>query len=344
MHCLNCGAEMANNRIATAREPIAYDLCESCGALWLDAGELDKMAFRVEGSIEASSYEPLAQPETDPKPCPRCDNAHLYRVHFLDATDIVLRRCRSCGGFWLDGGQLDALDRELERDMPVSGRGFADFVHNIHVPYWNQRVQRRSSEAETPREAPPVPGAVRESESSGRCPACGKQLANYRVFGTAFLGCPACKGMFLSREELRRFKDRAADGRLRWMNEEINALERASAVATQRVCPRDAGVTMTGAILGRSGLMMDWCPRCHGVWLDQDEYSEMVAYLRRELDSMRPEELEGAEWRELKAAVTGGAESRGRELRDAMATLGALFNATLVEHPKLAGTLLNFRM
>ncbi len=344
MHCLNCGAEMTNNRVSTAREQVTYDMCERCGALWLDAGELDRMAFRVAGSVEASSYEPLAEPEPDPKPCPRCDNAHLYRVHFLDATDIVLRRCRNCGGFWLDGGQLDALDQELERDMPVSGRGFADFVHNVHVPYWYQRVQRRSGEVETPREAPPLPGAARAGAADAACPACGKQLAHYRAFGMPFLGCPACKGMFLSLDELRRFKSAGDDVRLRWMNGEINQLERASAVATRRDCPRDPDTRMVGAILGKSSLMLDWCPRCHGVWFDQDEFGAMTDYLRRELDALTPRELERIELGELKAAVAGGSESRLREVRDAAATLGALFTATLVEHPTLARILLNSRM
>ena len=49
---------------------------------------------------------------------------------------------------------------------------------------------------------------------------------------------------------------------------------------------------MAGAILGKLGLMMDWCPRCHGVWLDKDEFGEMVQYLRREPDAMQPHELE----------------------------------------------------
>jgi Zn-finger nucleic acid-binding protein len=343
MHCLNCGAEMTTHVVSNARERATYNLCEACGALWLDAGELDKMAFRVAGSIEASSYDPVAEPETDPKPCPRCDRAHLYRVRFLDATEIVLRRCRNCAGFWLDGGQLDAIDAELERDMPVSGRGFADFVHHVHTPYWQRRVQRKSGEAETRREAMPVAGAVRESESDAFCPADGKRLANYRAFGMAFLGCAACKGMFLSLDEMRRLKDKVGATSLRWMNEEINQLERASAVATGRRCPRDPDARMAGVILGQSGLMMDVCPRCHGVWLDQDEFDEMVQYLRRELDAMSPRDFEAAELRELKAVAAGSAEGRGRELRDAMATINALLNTAIAQHPTLARKLLLLR-
>ena len=52
MDCLKCNREMVNYYVQTKKETISYDVCESCGSLWLDAGELDKMAFQVEGSIE----------------------------------------------------------------------------------------------------------------------------------------------------------------------------------------------------------------------------------------------------------------------------------------------------
>ena len=46
---------MFNNLVQIRDDQISYDICEACGSLWLDAGELDKMAFQVNGSIEYSS-------------------------------------------------------------------------------------------------------------------------------------------------------------------------------------------------------------------------------------------------------------------------------------------------
>ena len=43
MKCLNCRTEMTNNFVQTKKNRISYDICEECGSLWLDAGELDKM-------------------------------------------------------------------------------------------------------------------------------------------------------------------------------------------------------------------------------------------------------------------------------------------------------------
>ena len=52
MQCLNCKIELVNYDVTTKKAQLSYDTCEQCGSLWLDAGELDKLAFQVEGSIE----------------------------------------------------------------------------------------------------------------------------------------------------------------------------------------------------------------------------------------------------------------------------------------------------
>ena len=69
MRCLNCGTEMMNNRVSTKNNLISYDMCEKCGSLWLDAGQLDKMAFQVEGSIEYCSQGPVEEPAEQIRKC-----------------------------------------------------------------------------------------------------------------------------------------------------------------------------------------------------------------------------------------------------------------------------------
>jgi Zn-finger nucleic acid-binding protein len=57
MQCLNCKIEMFNYDVTTKHAQLSYDTCKQCGSLWLDAGELDKLAFQVAGSIEFCSEE-----------------------------------------------------------------------------------------------------------------------------------------------------------------------------------------------------------------------------------------------------------------------------------------------
>jgi len=100
------------------------------------------MAFQVAGSIEFFSEEEAAIAGRPRRTCPRCDGVQLARVRFLGETDIILDHCRNCGGVWLDGGELNLIDKELVKIMPVRGHGFSDFVNNVHVPYWFKRIKR----------------------------------------------------------------------------------------------------------------------------------------------------------------------------------------------------------
>jgi Zn-finger nucleic acid-binding protein len=335
MNCLNCGTEMTNNQVVTKKDSISYDACEKCGSLWLDAGELDKMAFKVQGSIEYCEMEKDDEPEKQVKKCPRCDNSGLSKVKFLESDDIFLHYCRNCGGFWLDGGELDLIDKELAKIMPVSGKGFSDFVNNVHVPYWYKRVKKRSSETDFQMEVLPIPGAKEEKSTTDQCPACGNILNLYEVFSMKFEGCPKCKGVWLVKDELRKLKNKVEDGSLRWLNDEIENIDKTSVIATQRPCVKCKTVKMVSVIFGKSSILIDWCPQCHGMWLDRGEFEAITTYLKHELMQMHPGDMEKQAAADVKHVWSGGPESRFEELVDAKAAVSAMINATIFEHPAL---------
>jgi Zn-finger nucleic acid-binding protein len=220
--------------------------------------------------------------------------------------------------------------------MPVSGKGFSDFVNNVHVPYWYKRIKRKSSETDKQVQVLPIKGAKLERTTADQCPGCGKPLDEYTVFSMRFEGCPACKGIWLFKDELRRLKNKVAHGSMRWLNDEINNIEKTSAVATKRVCPKCKNVKMVSALFGKSSIVIDWCPQCHGMWLDQDEFDSVTEYLKHELYNMHSKEMEKKALDEVKLLWSGGAESRYEELLDVRATISALINATIFEHPTLA--------
>ena len=344
MQCLNCGAAMVLNQVSTANDVLAYDMCERCGSLWLDRGELDKLAFQVQGSIEYCSEDAdavIPGPEARVYDCPRCDRSRLERVRFLGETDIVLHHCPHCGGFWLDGGELNLIDSELAKSMPVSGRGFSDFVNNVHVPYWFKRVKTPGGDHRRI-EAMPIPGARREGSTSDPCPACGQPLAEYSVFSMHIEGCPVCKGVWLAPQELRALKNRINPS-ARWLNDEIDALGKSAALPARRICPR-CRLSLVSAILGRSGLMLDWCPQCRGVWFDGGEFHHMTDYLQREMFAMHAGAIGKQALEEIKRLLAGpatgdddgGSESRGQDLLDARAAIAAMLHAAVLDHPGFA--------
>lgn len=341
MNCLNCAAEMTNVQVATKKNSISYDICESCGSLWLDSGELDKMAFQVEGSIEYCEAEKNPETEDQPKKCPRCDDSTLDKVKFLESDTLFLHRCPNCGGFWLDAGQLNLVDAELARIMPVNGHGFSDFVNNVHVPYWFQRVQKPSSETDVPVHVTPLKGAeLKESVTADVCPRCGTSLSAYEIFSMPFEGCPKCKGIWLIQDELRKLKNKVDGGSLRWMNDEIENLESSGAIPSNLACPKDR-TNMISAVFGQSKVVADWCPTCRGTWLDRGGFDKITDYLENESAGVHPEILERQLSADLKKVLHGAPEGRFEELRDTGSTLHALLNASIFEHPKLATLLMN---
>jgi Zn-finger nucleic acid-binding protein len=257
----------------------------------------------------------------------------LEKVRFLESDDIFLHYCRNCGGFWLDGGEPNLIDTELKRIMPVSGKGFSDFVNNVHVPYWFKRIKKPSSETDFQVEVSPITGAELVKSTSDECPACGNALNQYRIFGMDFEGCPKCKGIWLIKDELRKLKNKVEDGSLRWLNTEIENIEKAGVIPTRRSCVKCKDVKLVSVIFGKSSILVDWCPECHGMWLDHGEFEAITSYLRHELVAMHPKEIEKQVAADIKHVWSGGPEKRFEELLDAKAAVSALINATIFEHP-----------
>jgi Zn-finger nucleic acid-binding protein len=335
MHCLNCRAEMTTYDVVTKKDRLTYNACDKCGSLWLDAGTLDKMAFKVAGSIEYCEDGEHAEPEAHAKPCPRCEDSALTRVKFLGCDDITLHHCKNCGGFWLNGGELNLVDGELAKIMPVGGHGFSDFVNDVHVPYWFKRTARKSSDTDFVVASPPIHGAELKTRQTGICPACSNALNTYRVFSLDFQGCPKCKGVWLVEDELRKLKNKEGEGSLRWLNDEIENLENTHIVTGTRHCVQCPTTKMATVIFGHSSIAIDWCPNCHGIWLDRGEFDAIVDYLKDELDAMPPKDIGSHLATDLARAVTGGPESRLAELRDAQAAWSALVNAKIFQNPAL---------
>jgi Zn-finger nucleic acid-binding protein len=334
---------MMNNLVQTRNDQIAYDMCESCGSLWLDAGELDKMAFKVDGSIEYSSKDKVRDVSEPAKKCPRCDDTTLGKVSFI-GSDIVLDRCTNCGGFWLDGGELDLINKELEEIMPVKGKGFSEFVNNVHLPYWYKRVRRKSSETDFKVDVPPIKGAELKSATEYICPACSTNLDLYTIFGIKIEACSKGKGIFLDRDELRSLKDKISKGSwqtLRWMDDEVEAIGKANAMPGKRLCPKCEGIKMICCSFGDSRIIIDWCPKCRGVWLDRDEFQEITRYLRDKLNKLSSADMRKKVLEEIKE-VWSGPEGKISEILDATAAISALLNISIFEHPKLFNLLNNY--
>ena len=342
---------MTNYTVHNMSGSCSYDACDSCQGLWLDKGELDKLSYQTgdDGDIEYCSKEEVDGPASKHN-CPRC-NVGLHKVGFLGQEDIVLEKCGNCGGFWLDGGQLQKIDAELAKIYHgnVSNSGFAEFILNAHLPRLAPSIKKQKS-SETDFSVPvlPVKHAKFVKKTDDKCPACGCALDAYKAYGMPIKSCPQCHGMLLEKGEIRLLRNKmaaepmgAGSGEpLRWMNDEINAIEKTHAWATNKACPVCKNCTLVATYFSSSEIVVDWCKNCHGTWLGYEDLEAIRQFQKYELDKMSSEEMKKKVSETVKKIWTDGSESKISELIDAYSSIQALAFVSIYEHPKLAERLI----
>ncbi|MEZ4300215.1 MAG: zf-TFIIB domain-containing protein [Polyangiaceae bacterium] len=107
------------------------------------------------------------------------------------------------------------------------------------------------------------------------CPSCKVSMTEQSVatqhgqHATVDI-CPECKGLWLDAQELVLVCPTVAD--LPARKTEILLLGHAG--RNIPVCPRCTAVPYEFELM--EDMLVDFCPQCHGVWLDGDEYEESV--------------------------------------------------------------------
>src|SRR5215472_16459939 len=113
MKCPACFNELTQLQVGT----LVVDACQGgCGGIWFDAFELQ----RVDEEDEAAG-EPLIHLQRDERivvdtsrkrDCPRCVGVRLHRHFFSAKRKVEVDECPSCGGYWLDAGELAQIREE----------------------------------------------------------------------------------------------------------------------------------------------------------------------------------------------------------------------------------------
>lgn len=137
MQCPRCNVETKTHQAGT----VEIDTCQNCLGVFLDRGELNRIAVETDGDLEFSTLHEDRADHPDaygPIACPRCERDSMDKVEFLVHTGIVLDHCQGCGGFWLDGKELLRINeyvRELNRSSKELGSlpmdWFARFLYAL---------------------------------------------------------------------------------------------------------------------------------------------------------------------------------------------------------------------
>ncbi len=133
INCPKCSSEALVETPALGAIPL--DVCPGCSGILFDKGELEALLKQAEGGGAADLA--LINPKADGLVCPRCKNAmsHGGLVNPL----LLVDKCQSCGGVWLDSNELGLVKKLL---------GLSGGASEVKV----------DRPAAAPEEAPPAPG------------------------------------------------------------------------------------------------------------------------------------------------------------------------------------------
>jgi Zn-finger nucleic acid-binding protein len=122
MLCPNDNSEMHQAEIVSHYGgPIFVDQCGKCGGIWFDESELFRAKQGEAEKIEALNTEMLRTPcviENSTLFCPRDQGAMQRFTDKYFPQDIVLVRCPSCHGIWVNGGTFTKYQQFRQKLMP----------------------------------------------------------------------------------------------------------------------------------------------------------------------------------------------------------------------------------
>jgi Zn-finger nucleic acid-binding protein len=170
------------------------------------------------------------------------------------------------------------------------------------------------------------------------CPEDGVQLEQADCHGVKVEECPKCLGRWFDRDELRQAKDRT-DEDLRWLDFDpfTREAEKSDVDTEGRLCPR-CSVKMGVMVYERSGVRIEKCWLCDGVWLNHGEFEKIVKHLEKEVNTETAEQYRAEAARQF-AQIFTGPEGPISELRDLFSVLHLLRMRFSAEHPNLSGTI-----
>lgn len=114
MKCPRCPRELESLCVGG----VDVDVCRhGCGGIWFDHWEIQRfddpedVADQLLAGIEVDLS--LDVDLTRRVSCPRCDDTVLMRRPYSKEIHVFIDECPSCGGIWLDYGELFAIREGL---------------------------------------------------------------------------------------------------------------------------------------------------------------------------------------------------------------------------------------
>lgn len=131
---MNCPA--CSNRLETMTVGnLTVDVCKNgCGGIWFDNFELKQVDEKHEAAGETllhiDTNPDAAVDYTRQRLCPKCEHQKMLQHYMSVKREVEVDECPTCGGFWLDAGELRKIrdQYETEADRKQAANEYFDEV------------------------------------------------------------------------------------------------------------------------------------------------------------------------------------------------------------------------
>lgn len=132
MECPAC-----DNQLHTeTHHDVELDVCGHCGGMWFDNFEVkkfDEAHEKADSLLEIAFKDDVQLDSSRDRKCPKCTDIILRRHFFGSKRKIEIDECASCGGVWLDQGEL----KEIRATYPTEKerkQAAIDYFNEVAVP------------------------------------------------------------------------------------------------------------------------------------------------------------------------------------------------------------------
>lgn len=119
-HCPKC--RVPSMQPFKTSENVEVDFCGKCKGIWLQKGET---ADYVESGADLPDLPGvLAVATTTDFSCPDCRSTRLKEMPYAPGQTLMIDRCDSCAGIWLDAGEISTLE-DISAELEGAGQKLA---------------------------------------------------------------------------------------------------------------------------------------------------------------------------------------------------------------------------
>lgn len=167
------------------------------------------------------------------------------------------------------------------------------------------------------------------------CPYCKINLQEIIFCNAGVNYCSECLGLWFEKDELRQAKDEK-DKELNWLDIDLWQDKAKFKIAPgQKLCP-SCRLPLYEVEYGESGIKVDVCNICQGIWLDRGEFKKIIQYLKKRADyeilNNYLKNLRQEFWE-----IFTGPETLREEISDFLTILKLLNYKFAVQHPTIMG-------